>query len=55
LLYIVYGFCLQPGRDVWLRYLRQQSHYLWGALLKSFVVFFGNYDLLALEQVVMPT
>ncbi|KAH8769341.1 hypothetical protein BGZ57DRAFT_898318 [Hyaloscypha finlandica] len=49
------GFCLRPGRDVWLRHLRQKPHCLRGAPLKALVELFGSYDLLAPEQVVVPT
>ncbi len=49
------GFCLRPGRDVWLRHLRQEPHYLRGAPLKALVELFGSYDLLAPEQVAIPT
>ena len=55
LLYVEYGFCLQPRRDVWLRHLRQQPHCLRGVPLKSLVELFGSYDLLAPEQVTVPT
>jgi hypothetical protein len=49
------GFCLWPGRDVWLRYLRQQPHCLRGVPLKALVELFGSYELLAPEQVAVPT
>ncbi|KUJ13131.1 uncharacterized protein LY89DRAFT_673228 [Mollisia scopiformis] len=55
LLCVECGFCLQPRRDVWPRYLRQQPHCLRGAPLKALVELFGSYDLLAPEQVVVPT
>ncbi|KUJ06429.1 uncharacterized protein LY89DRAFT_556046, partial [Mollisia scopiformis] len=37
------GFCLRPGRDVWLRHLRQKPHYLRGAPLKALVELFESY------------
>jgi len=49
------GFCLRPGRDVWLRHLRQKPHCLRGAPLRPLVELFGSYDLLAPEQVAVPT
>ncbi len=49
------GFCLRPGRDVWLRHLRQKPHCLRGAPLRALVQLFGSYDLLAPEQVAVPT
>jgi superfamily II DNA or RNA helicase len=55
LLCVECGFCLQPRRDVWPRHLRQQPHCLRGAPLKALVELFGSYDLLAPEQVAVPT
>ncbi len=49
------GFCLRPGRSVWLRHLRQKPHCLRGALLKALVELFASYGLLAPEQVAVPT
>ncbi|KAG4428822.1 hypothetical protein IFR05_015699 [Cadophora sp. M221] len=49
------GFCLRPGRDIWLRHLRQKPHCLRGAPLKAIVGLFESYDLLAPEQVAVST
>jgi hypothetical protein len=49
------GFCLRPGRSVWLRHLRQKPHCLRGAPLKALVELFASYGLLAPEQVAVPT
>ncbi len=49
------GFCLRPERDVWLRHPRQKPYCLRGALLRALVELFGSYDLLAPEQVAVPT
>jgi len=49
------GFCLRPGRNVWLRHLRQEPHCLRGAPLKALVELFASYVLLAPEQVAVPT
>jgi hypothetical protein len=49
------GFCLRPGRRVWLRHLRQKPHCLRGASLRALVELLGSYNLPALEQVAVPT
>jgi hypothetical protein len=49
LLYTSCGYCLRPGRDVWVRHLRQYPHYLKGASLKALVELFSSYDLQAAE------
>ena len=43
------GYCLRPGRDVWVRHLRQHPHCLKGASLKALVELFSSYDLRAAE------
>ena len=51
------GYCLRPGRDVWVRHLRQAPHCSKGAPLKTLVELFGSYDLRAAEAEVgqLPT
>jgi hypothetical protein len=41
------GYCLRPGRDVWVRHLRQAPHLLRGASLKALVELFTSYVLRA--------
>lgn len=43
------GYCLRPGRDVWVRHLRQAPHLLRGAPLKTLVELFASYVLRAAE------
>jgi hypothetical protein len=41
------GYCLWPGRDAWVRHLRQAPHLLRGAPLKALVELFTTYALRA--------
>jgi Orsellinic acid/F9775 biosynthesis cluster protein D len=41
------GYCLRPGREVWVRHLRQAPHLLRGASLKALVKLFASYVLRA--------
>ena len=43
------GYCLRPGREVWVRHLRQAPHLLRGASLKALVELFASYALRAAE------
>ena len=43
------GYCLRPGREVWIRHLRQAPHLLRGASLKALVELFASYVLRAVE------
>ena len=43
------GYCLRPGREVWVRHLRQAPHLLRGASLKALVELFASYVLRAAE------
>ena len=39
------GYCLRPGRNVWVRHLRQQPHNQRGAVLKAMLDLLDSYDL----------
>ena len=43
------GYCLRPGREVWVRYLRQVPYLLRGVSLKALVELFASYVLRAVE------
>jgi hypothetical protein len=49
LLYMSCSYCLRPGRNVWVRYLRQAPYLLQGASLKALVKLFASYILQAVE------
>ena len=49
LLYTSCNYCLRPGHEVWVRYLRQAPHLLQGASLKALVELFASYVLQAAE------
>ncbi|KAN0113360.1 hypothetical protein V8E51_006311, partial [Hyaloscypha variabilis] len=44
------GFCLRPGKGVWIRHLRQPPHCLKGTLLRAQVELLESYDLCAPED-----
>jgi hypothetical protein len=49
LLYTSCGYCLQPGHNVWVRYLRQVPYLLRGVSLKALVKLFASYILRAIK------